>query len=165
MNPQHHKTYLITGGAGFIGSNFIHHLYRKEKNISVRVLDKLSYSSNLKNLQEFESRAGYEFIKGDICDEGVVKKAAAGVDVIVNFAAETAVDRSIDNPQSFLKTDIIGVYTLLNEARQQRQLKKFIQISTDEVYGQILRGSFSETSMLNPRNPYAASKLGGDRLA
>ncbi|HOW35829.1 MAG TPA: dTDP-glucose 4,6-dehydratase [Candidatus Omnitrophota bacterium] len=165
MKLARKKIYLITGGAGFIGSNFVHYLYEKEENIEVRVLDKLTYAANLRNLKEFESRRGFEFIRGDICDAKVVKKAMAGAQVVVNFAAETAVDRSIDDPQSFLKTDIFGVYVLLNEARKNKNLKKFIQISTDEVYGQILKGSFMETSPLNPRNPYSASKLGGDRLA
>lgn len=157
--------YLITGAAGFIGSNFVHYLYGKEKPESVRVLDKLTYSANLKNLQGVDTQSGFEFIKGDICDDTIVSRAMEGVDVVVNFAAETAVDRSIDDPQTFLKTDISGVFTLLSEARRQKTLKRFIQISTDEVYGQILRGSFKEESELKPRNPYAASKLGGDRLA
>ena len=157
--------YLVTGGAGFIGSNFVRYLFSLKEKIEVRVLDKLTYSGNLANLKEFEGRPGYEFIKGDICDEVLVKKAMQGVDVVVNFAAEVSVDRSIDDPQSFLKTDIIGVYTLMQEARNYPDLKRFIQISTDEVYGHILEGSFHETSELKPRNPYAASKLGGERLA
>ncbi len=157
--------YLITGGAGFIGSNFVHYLYKKNGQAHVRVLDKLTYSSNLNNLKDFKGKKDFEFIKGDICDEVIVKRAMAGVDYVINFAAEVAVDRSINDPQSFLRTDIFGVYTLLSEARNQKKLKKFIQISTDEVYGQILRGSFTENSVLNPRNPYSASKLGGERLA
>ena len=159
------RTYLITGGAGFIGGNFVHFLYQKEPEAKVRVLDKLTYSGNAENLKAFEGREGFEFIEGDICDEYVVHRAMEGVDVVVNFAAEVAVDRSIDDPQSFLKTDIFGVYTLLNEARIQKKMKKFVQISTDEVYGQILEGSFTESSEVKPRNPYSASKLGGERLA
>lgn len=160
------KVFLITGAAGFIGSNFVHFLYEKENDIEVRVLDKLTYSGNLENLRGLIGvRRGFEFIKGDICDAAVVQKAMDGADYVVNFAAEVAVDRSINDPQSFLRTDIFGVYTLLNEARTQKNLKKFIQISTDEVYGQILEGSFTEKSELKPRNPYSASKLGGDRLA
>jgi dTDP-glucose 4,6-dehydratase len=160
------KVFLITGAAGFIGSNFAHFLYEKEKDVEVRVLDKLTYAGNLENLKGLIGvQRDFEFINGDICDAGVVKKVMEGVDYVVNFAAEVAVDRSIDDPQSFLKTDILGVYTLLNEARVQKGLKKFIQISTDEVYGQILEGSFTERSELKPRNPYSASKLGGDRLA
>ncbi len=158
--------YLVTGGAGFIGSNFVRLLFSHEEgHVRVRVLDKMTYSGNRANLKDVEGRAGFEFIKGDICDEVVVRAAMEGVDVVVNFAAEVAVDRSIDDPQSFLKTDIIGVYTLLQEARRHPSLKRFIQISTDEVYGQIMEGSFRETDELKPRNPYAASKLGGDRLA
>ena len=154
-------SYLVTGGAGFIGSNFVRHLYKTGENVRVRVLDKLTYAGNLENLKEFESRADFEFIKGDICDEKAVRTAMQGVEVVINFAAEAAVDRSIDDPQSFIKTDIFGVYTLLEEARKQSNLKRFVQISTDEVYGHILVGSFKETSEVKPRNPYAASKLGG----
>ncbi|MCB9757524.1 MAG: dTDP-glucose 4,6-dehydratase [Candidatus Omnitrophica bacterium] len=157
--------YLVTGGAGFIGSNFVHYLYRHHRNIQVCVLDKLGYSASLENLKQYAGRSDFEFIKGNICDAKVVAKAMAGAHVVVNFAAEVAVDRSIDDPQSFLKTDIFGVYTLLEEARKQKNLKKFIQISTDEVYGQILKGSFRENSETLPRNPYAASKLGGERIA
>lgn len=157
--------YLVTGGAGFIGSNFVRYLYGQGGDVAVRVLDKLTYAGNPANLREFEGRRGYEFIQGDICDADVVHRAMQGVDVVVNFAAEVSVDRSIDDPQSFLKTDIVGVYTLLQEARQHHSLRRFIQISTDEVYGHILEGSFRETSELKPRNPYAASKLGGERLA
>lgn len=157
--------YLVTGGAGFIGSNFVRHLYENKDDVSVRVLDKLTYSGNLSNLKDFKKRHGFEFNKGDICDEATVKRAMRGVDVVVNFAAEVAVDRSIDDPQSFLKTDIFGVYTLLQQARKHPKLKRFIQISTDEVYGHILEGSFHESSELKPRNPYAASKLAGERLA
>jgi dTDP-glucose 4,6-dehydratase len=159
------KIILITGGAGFIGSNFVRHLYNTDENVGVRVLDKLTYAGNLENLKDFENRADFEFIKGDICDAKTVQMAMQGVDVVINFAAEAAVDRSIEDPQSFIKTDIFGVYTLLEEARKHPNLKRFIQISTDEVYGHILEGSFQETSELKPRNPYAASKLGGERLA
>ena len=157
--------YLITGGAGFIGSNFVRMLFRDFTDVEVRVLDKLTYAGNLTNLEDFREERGFEFIEGDICDENIVKKAMRDVDVVVNFAAEVAVDRSIDDSQSFLKTDIFGVHVLLNEVRRQGTVKKFIQISTDEVYGQILEGSFTEKSELKPRNPYSASKLGGDRLA
>jgi dTDP-glucose 4,6-dehydratase len=157
--------YLVTGAAGFIGSNFVHYLYQKHKNIEVTVLDKMNYAAHPQSIEELRQYPGFKFIKGDICDPVIVKKAMQGVHVVVNFAAESAVDRSIDDPDSFLKTDIAGVYILLQEARQQKQLERFIQISTDEVYGQILKGSFMETSEVKPRNPYAASKLGGERLA
>ena len=157
--------YLITGGAGFIGSNFVEYLYAQNPDAKITVLDKLTYAGNPENLKNFKGKKGFEFIHGDICDPQAVGKAMQGADVVVNFAAEVAVDRSIDDPQSFLKTDIFGVYTLLEEARRQKQLRKFIQISTDEVYGQIMEGSFSESSELKARNPYSASKAGGERLA
>ncbi len=159
------KTYLITGGAGFIGSHFVRYLYEREDGAEIRVLDKLTYSSNLKNLKEFEGRDNFEFIKGDICDQALVKKVMGGVDVVINFAAEAAVDRSIESSYGFLQTDVIGAYVLLEESRKQKKLKRFIQVSTDEVYGQIMEGSFTESSELKPRNPYSAAKLGGDRLA
>jgi dTDP-glucose 4,6-dehydratase len=159
------KKYLITGGAGFIGSNFVHYLFKNESNIEVCVLDKLTYSANMASLEKFQGRNDFMFIEGDICDPIVVKKAMEGVNIVVNFAAEVAVDKSINNPLGFLNTDIIGVYTLLNEAKNNIDLHRFVQISTDEVYGHIMSGSFYENSELKPRNPYAASKLGGDRLA
>jgi dTDP-glucose 4,6-dehydratase len=157
--------YLITGGAGFIGSNFVRYLYEHEKNVSVRVLDKMTYAASPQTITELKKFPRFTFLKGDICNPKIVSKAMNGVDVVVNFAAESAVDRSINDPGSFLDTDIKGVYVLLEEARRQKTLKRFVQISTDEVYGQILKGSFTETSDLKPRNPYAAAKLGGDRLA
>ncbi len=157
--------YLITGAAGFIGSNFVHYLYRQHKDIEVVVLDKMAYSGSPQSIKELKAYPGFHFIQGDICDPAAVKKAMAGTQVVVNFAAEVAVDRSILDPDSFLRTDIMGVHTLLQEARRQKQLQRFVQISTDEVYGQILEGSFTESSELKPRNPYAASKLGADRLA
>lgn len=162
---SHNRSYLITGGAGFIGSNFVRFIYSVEPQARVRVIDKLTYSGNYENLREFEGRNGFEFIQGDICDREAVCKAVQDVEVVVNFAAEAAVDRSIDNPESFLKTDIHGVYILLNELRSSSAFKRFVQISTDEVYGQILEGSFTEEFVCNPRNPYSASKLGGERLA
>lgn len=159
------KKYLITGGAGFIGSNFVRFLYSLEPDADIRVIDKLTYSGNYENLREFEGREGFEFIHGDICDVKIVRKAVQDIDVVVNFAAEAAVDRSIDDPETFLKTDIYGVYVLLKELRSNNVLKRFVQISTDEVYGYILKGSFTEESVCNPRNPYSAAKLGGERLA
>jgi len=157
--------FLITGGCGFIGSNFIRYLFKKyKKDVFIVNLDKLTYAGNPDNLKEFENFKNYKFIKGDICNKKDVKKAMEGVEIVVNFAAETHVDRSILGPDSFLKTDIFGVYVLLEEAIK-RKIKLFLQISTDEVYGEILNGSFKETSPLNPRSPYSASKAGGDRLA
>lgn len=159
------KKYLITGAGGFIGSNFVHYLYAHHQDIEVCILDKMTYAASPQTIEELKQYPRCSFIHGDIGDHVIVKKAIQGVDCVVNFAAESAVDRSIDDPESFLKTDVLGVYTLLQEARNQRNLQRFIQISTDEVYGQILEGSFTEQSELRPRNPYAASKLGGDRLA
>lgn len=159
------KIYLVTGGAGFIGSNFVSMLYRDFEDIEVRVLDKLTYSGNLNNLVGVQGMKGFEFIEGDICDEQIVARAMEGVDFVVNFAADVAVDRSIDDSRSFLDTDIYGVFVLLNEMKKRATIKKFIQISTDEVYGQIMEGSFKENSELKPRNPYSVSKLGGERLA
>lgn len=158
-------SYLITGGAGFIGSNFVRYLYEKQPDARVTVLDKLTYSGNLVNLKDFEGKDGFSFVHGDICDRDLVRSVMPDIDVVVNFAAEAAVDRSINDPEEFLRTDIHGVFVLLEEARAHKNFKKFIQISTDEVYGHILEGSFSETDECKPRNPYAASKLGGDRLA
>lgn len=160
------KQYLITGAAGFIGSNFVRYIYNHEENAKVRVLDKLTYSGNLDNLKEFMKRDDFEFIHGDICDNAVVKQAMKDVNIIVNFAAEVAVDRSIKDQQSFLRTDILGVQVLLENAIANKDvIERFIQISTDEVYGQIEEGSFLESSELKPRNPYSASKCGGERLA
>ncbi len=165
MNKKNKKIHLITGAAGFIGSNFVQYLYEKEENIEVRVLDKLTYSGNRESLKNFKGREGFSFVHGDICDAALVDELMQDVNVVVNFAAEAAVDRSIESSRSFLDTDIMGVYVLLEAARRQKSLKRFVQISTDEVYGQIMDGSFVEASELKPRNPYSASKLGGDRLA
>ena len=116
--------YLITGGAGFIGNNFIRYLYNRESNARIKVLDKLTYSSDLQGIEELIHVKGLEFIRGDICDESIVKKSLNGIDIIVNFAAEVAVDRSIKDQESFLRTDIIGVFRLLSEARKYPQIKK-----------------------------------------
>ncbi len=160
------KKYVVTGGAGFIGSNFVDLLLTKESDIHVTVLDKLTYSGNMENIKRFEGRKDFDFVYGDICDEKIVNQVVKDANYVINFAAEVAVDRSIANQGSFLKTDIWGVYTLLEGIRKHSSsIETFIQISTDEVYGHILEGSFTECSELKPRNPYAASKLGGERLA
>lgn len=157
--------FLITGGCGFIGSNFIRFLFSKyKKDVFIVNLDKLTYAGNPKNLKDIDFLPNYKFLHGDICNLEDVKKGMKDVEVVINFAAETHVDRSILGPDSFLKTDIFGVYVLLEEALK-RKIKLFIQISTDEVYGEILEGSFLEDSPLNPRSPYSASKAGGDRLS
>jgi dTDP-glucose 4,6-dehydratase len=157
---------LVTGGCGFIGSNFIRYLFESRgPGVSIVNLDKLTYAANPANLADLENRPDYRFIKGDIADPDVVRVAMEGCDAVVNFAAETHVDRSLLGDASFIETDVRGVFVLLEEARRRGALSKFIQISTDEVYGSIASGSFDEDCPLNPRNPYAASKAGGDRLA
>lgn len=157
---------LVTGGCGFIGSNFIRHLFQSRGDaVSIVNLDKLTYAANPANLADVATRANYRFIRGDIADPEVVSSAMEGCDAVVNFAAETHVDRSLLGDASFIETDVRGVFVLLEEARRRGGLSRFIQISTDEVYGTIASGSFREESPLNPRNPYAASKAGGDRLA
>ncbi|HMA17535.1 MAG TPA: dTDP-glucose 4,6-dehydratase [Thermoanaerobaculia bacterium] len=157
---------LVTGGCGFIGSNFIRHLFQSRGGaVSIVNLDKLTYAANPANLADVATRANYRFIRGDIADPEVVSSAMEGCDAVVNFAAETHVDRSLLGDASFIETDVRGVFVLLEEARRRGGLSRFIQISTDEVYGTIASGSFREESPLNPRNPYAASKAGGDRLA
>jgi dTDP-glucose 4,6-dehydratase len=160
--------YLVTGGAGFIGSNFIRFLFRKYgSDAHVINLDKLTYAGVRENLAEFEGKKNYRFLQGDITNPIDVAEAYGdGVDVVVNFAAETHVDRSLMEAGSFIHTDVHGVLVLLEEARKHApHLKRFIQISTDEVYGSIESGSFKETDPLSPRNPYSASKAGGDRMA
>ncbi len=158
------KQYLITGGAGFIGSNYIHYLFEKHPDVQVVNLDKLTYAGNLENLTKIEKKSNYKFVKGDICDETLVGDLMKDVDFVVNFAAESHVDRSIGSPDDFIKTDIYGTFVLLENARKYG-IKKFIQISTDEVYGSIEKGSFKETDPLMPSSPYSASKSGADRLA
>jgi len=156
--------YLVTGGAGFIGSNFIHYLLGKYQAIEVINFDKLTYAGNLENLRDIEAESRYTFIRGDIADETLVNQVMAGIDIVVNFAAESHVDRSISTPDAFIKTDILGTFVLLEAARKAR-VKKFIQISTDEVYGSTEGASFKETDALMPSSPYSASKAGADRLA
>jgi len=160
--------YLVTGGAGFIGSNFIRFVFRKYGgDARVVNLDKLTYAGIRENLSEYEGNKNYRFIHGDITNPADVAEAYGdGVDVVVNFAAETHVDRSLMEAGSFIQTDVHGVLVLLEEARKHApKLRRFVQISTDEVYGSIASGSFKETDPLNPRNPYSASKAGGDRMA
>lgn len=152
---------LITGGAGFIGSNFIRHILSTYPDDSIVNLDKLTYAGNLDNLRDVETDPRYAFTRGDICDPGAVNEAAAGCDAIVNFAAETHVDRSIVESRQFLLTDVVGTQVLLEAARAQR-VERYVQVSTDEVYGSIDEGSFVETDPLSPSSPYSASKAGGD---
>jgi|TARA_B100001964_G_C14229174_1_gene599160 dTDP-glucose 4,6-dehydratase len=153
---------LVTGGLGFIGSNFIRHMLNKN-HCQIINLDKVTYCANFENLKDVEKNANYKFVKGDICDKNIVGKLVKKVDVIINFAAETHVDRSITAPGDFIKTDVFGTYVLL-EAARKFNIKKYIQISTDEVYGSIRKGSFKETDSLNPSSPYSASKASADHL-
>jgi dTDP-glucose 4,6-dehydratase len=154
---------LITGGAGFMGSNFIHYILRTYPDYTVTTLDKLTYSGNLKNLEDLKENKQFRFVKGDIADDKIVESLAKEADVIINYAAETHVDRSIMDPGAFVKTDVIGLYTLLEKARKYNH-ERFIQISTDEVFGSIEKGKFTENSPFEPNSPYAASKAGGDLL-
>ncbi len=153
---------LVTGGAGFIGSNFVHFLRRERPDWDVVVLDKLTYAGNPANLEGVKDEI--EFIQGDVAEFEDVEAVVAGCDSIVNFAAETHVDRSIVDADAFIRTDIYGAYVLLETARALG-VERFIQISTDEVYGEVAEGFSVETDPLMPRNPYAASKAGADRLA
>jgi len=152
---------LVTGGAGFIGSNFVRYMLKKRADYEIVVLDKLTYAGRKENLQDVWDKI--TFIKGDIAKREDVEKAVKNCDWIVNFAAETHVDRSIVEAGSFVLTDVYGVYNLL-EAVRKHDIPKFEQVSTDEVYGHVLKGSFKEDDTLNPRNPYAASKAGAELL-
>ncbi len=158
------KRLLITGGAGFIGSNFIRHMLNKYSDYSITNLDKLTYCGNLENLKSVEKDKRYRFVKGDIADPAIVKSLVKDCDVIVNFAAETHVDRSITDPYSFVRTNVVGTHTLL-EAAKSSGVKLFVHISTDEVYGSIEKGSFKENDPLRPNSPYSAAKAGSDLLA
>ena len=156
---------LVTGGAGFIGSNFVEMALTDQfpEISSVLVLDKLTYAGKLSNLSSVAHNPNYEFVQGDICDIELVNDLAPKVDVIINFAAESHVDRSIENSSEFIRTNIIGTQVLLDAAKKHK-LKKFLQVSTDEVYGSILEGSWDENEPLLPNSPYAASKASADLL-
>jgi dTDP-glucose 4,6-dehydratase len=157
---------LVTGGAGFIGSHFIRHLLTAHDDYEVVNLDKLTYAGNLDNLRDVESSPlakRYRFVKGDICDAGLVAQLVAGVDAVVNFAAESHVDRSLLEPAPFIRTDVHGAYTLLAAAAATGRIERFLHISTDEVYGDVPPPRLSkESDPLHPRSPYSASKAGGD---
>ncbi len=162
-------TLLVTGGAGFIGSNFVQHILSVQPDIAVVVLDKLTYAGNLENLDTVQADPRFSFIQGDICDVETVRAAMKGCDWVVHFAAETHVDRSILHPGSFVHTDVEGTLTLLEIAREYG-VSRFVQISTDEVYGNAespdgLSRPSLETDAIKPLSPYAASKAGADRLA
>lgn len=168
------KTYFVTGGLGFIGSNFILYMLKKYPDIRIINYDKLTYAGNLENLNSIENNSNYSFIQGDICDKNLLEKVFTenNIDYVVNFAAESHVDRSIENPEIFIETNIFGTSMLLNTARKFWEKKnswragvKYIQISTDEVYGSLGEtGYFTETTPLNPHSPYSASKASADLL-
>lgn len=160
------KTILVTGGAGFIGSNFVRMVLSEYSDTFVVNLDKLTYAGNLENLTGFLNHTNHKFIKGDICDALLIDKILDEhkIDAIINFAAESHVDRSIRAPKAFLETNVKGTLTLL-EAARDRNLRRFIQISTDEVYGSLgPEGKFSEDTPLSPNSPYSASKAAADHL-
>ena len=157
------RSILVTGAAGFIGSNFVRYILRKYPDYRIIVLDALTYAGNRENLNDLEGDSRFFFYHGNICDENVVNNLMSNVDAVVNFAAETHVDRSIHEAGDFINTDIRGTFVLL-EAVKKYNIKRFLHISTDEVYGSIEKGSFRESDPLNPSSPYSASKAGGDLL-
>lgn len=154
---------FITGGLGFIGSNFIRYILEQYPDFSITNLDVVTYAGNPENLKDLENNPRYSFIKGNICNKDDIEKSVKDSDAIFNFAAETHVDRSIVGYEEFIKTNVMGTYTLLEVARKY-DIEKFIQISTDEVYGSIENGSFQEDDVLDPSSLYSASKAGADLL-
>lgn len=168
------KTYLITGGAGFIGSNFIIYILKKYHDVNLINIDKLTYAGNLENLKEIEHNPNYMFIKGDICNKEIISSLFSkyDIDYVINFAAESHVDRSIAGPEIFVRTNVLGTMNLLEAARESWKTKdgfkdntKFVQISTDEVYGSLGKtGFFTESTPLNPHSPYSASKASADLI-
>lgn len=158
------KRLLVTGGAGFIGSNFIKYILGKYPDYKIINLDKLTYAGNMDNLIELENNPNYRFVRGDVCDSTVVNQLVKECDCIVHFAAETHVDRSILEAGDFIKTDVYGTFVLL-EAARRFGIERMIQISTDEVYGEAEEKPSKEGDDLKPKSPYAASKAGADRLA
>ncbi|MDQ6708950.1 MAG: dTDP-glucose 4,6-dehydratase [Candidatus Dormibacteraeota bacterium] len=154
---------LITGGAGFIGSAFVRQRLAADPEVMVTVLDKLTYAGSEENLGELKGDPRLKFVKGDICDPQIVDQVARDVDAIVNFAAESHVDRSLLNAGEFVQTDVYGTYVLLEAARKYRH-QRFLQVSTDEVYGHVKDGRSKETDPLKPRSPYSATKAGGEML-
>ncbi|MHB0871796.1 MAG: dTDP-glucose 4,6-dehydratase [Chloroflexota bacterium] len=154
---------LVTGGAGFIGSNFVRYMLSRYPHYQVVVLDKLTYAGNLANLADVAGDPNYRFVMGDICDQQLVDGLVAEADAILNFAAETHVDRSILDAGSFIQTDVYGTFVLLEAARKHK-IQRFLQVSTDEVYGDITVGSSVEGDPARPRSPYSASKAGGEMM-
>ena len=156
---------LVTGGAGFIGSNFVRHALAAHPDWEVTTLDKLTYAGRMENLESVRDNPRHRFVKGDVADAAIAAPLVRESHVVVHFAAETHVDRSIRNAGEFIQTDLYGTFVLLEAARENPSLRRFVQISTDEVYGSVPSGSSRETDELRPRNPYSASKAGADRLA
>jgi len=154
---------LVTGGCGFIGSHFVRHLLGTHPEYEVVNLDKLTYAGNPTNLADVAGNPRYRFLHGDISDGRLVREAMAGCDAVVNFAAESHVDRSIQDAGDFIRTDVFGTWVLLEAARHHR-VGRYLQVSTDEVYGSVAEGAFRETDPLRPSSPYAASKAGGDHM-
>jgi dTDP-glucose 4,6-dehydratase len=156
---------LVTGGAGFIGSNFVRYVLSEHPDYHIVNLDKLTYAGNLDNLSDVENHPNYRFVKGDVCNAQLVDRTVGdGVDAVIHFAAESHVDRSIDDPGTFLKTNVLGTQVLLDSALKHK-IQRFIQVSTDEVYGSLGKeGLFSETSPLLPNSPYSASKASADLM-
>jgi dTDP-glucose 4,6-dehydratase len=155
---------LVAGAAGFIGSNFVRLIRKTRPDVEITVLDKLTYAGNLANLKEFEGKRGYRFVHGDICDADLVNTLAEKVDAIVNFAAETHVDRSLMDPFAFIETDVRGTAVLCEAARRYGH-EAFLLVSTDEVYGDVAEGRSRESDPIRPRSPYSASKAGGEHIA
>jgi dTDP-glucose 4,6-dehydratase len=156
------RRWLVTGGLGFIGSSFVRLALRERPDVAVTVLDSMTYAANPANVAEIAADPRYRFVKGDIADAGAVDAAVGdGVEAIVNFAAETHVDRSILDPEAFIRTDVMGTHVLL-EAVRRHGIARFLQVSTDEVYGHVEDGASAESDPVRPRSPYAASKAGGD---
>jgi len=155
---------IVTGGAGFIGSNFIRFILKKHPDWEVINFDKLTYCGNLDNLKDVENNPKYSFVKGDICDETAVEKVIKNIEMVFHFAAESHVDNSIKDPYIFTKTNVLGTHVLLEQARKNK-VKKFIHISTDEVYGSVEKGSSKEDDLFEPNSPYSASKAAAEHLA
>jgi len=156
---------LVTGGAGFIGSNFVRYALSSHADWHVTTLDKLTYAGRLENLKQVLEHPRHTFVKGDVADPGVAAPLVKNAEIVIHFAAETHVDRSLMSAGEFITTDVYGTFVLLDAAREAPQLRRFVQISTDEVYGNVAEGASRETDELRPRNPYSASKAGADRLA
>jgi dTDP-glucose 4,6-dehydratase len=158
-----YRSILVSGGAGFIGSNFVHYVHTKHGKCRIVVLDALTYAGNLENLSGLLDQRRVEFIKGSVADPDAVRKAMSGCEAVFNFAAETHVDRSIQEAATFIETDVRGTYTMLRVAHELG-VERFVQVSTDEVYGSSAGERFTEASPLRPGNPYSASKSGGDLM-